>query len=126
MPPQVIDEAIAEYREAVRINKAAYAPHINLGNALKAKGKVDDAIAAFREAIRLSPNFPLAHINLGLALLDKGEFGAAVESLRRGHELGSRTPRWAYSEQFLRRAETLAGLDDRLPAVLLGKDRPKD
>jgi serine/threonine-protein kinase len=59
--------------------------------------------------------------------VQKGQFSAAVEELRRGHHLGSRNPRWPYpSAQWLRQAEQLAQLDARLPAVLQGKDRPKE
>jgi hypothetical protein len=72
-------------------------------------------------------DFALAHCNLGLALLGKGQFRESVAELRRGHELGSRNPHWKHpSAQWLRQAEHLARLDDRLPDVLAGKDHPKD
>jgi hypothetical protein len=50
-----------------------------------------------------------------------------VEELRRGHELGSRIPGWPHpSGQALRNAERLAELDARLPALLEGREQPKD
>jgi hypothetical protein len=50
-----------------------------------------------------------------------------VKAYRRGHELGSRNPGWrSPSAQWLRRAEQMAELGDRLSAVLEGKDQPKD
>ena len=50
------DEAIAEYREAIRLKPDFAEAHNNLGNALQAKGKLDEAIAEYREAIRLKPD----------------------------------------------------------------------
>jgi hypothetical protein len=56
-----------------------------------------------------------------------GQFRAAVQALRRGHEPGSRNPRWSYpSVQSLREAEQLSRLDDRLRAILAGKEQPRD
>jgi Tfp pilus assembly protein PilF len=122
-----VDEAIAAFREAIRL-QPDYAPaHYNLGNALWAKGKADEAIAAFRGAIRLQPDDAPAHCNLGHALLQQGHFRAALEALRRGHQLGRRNPRWPYpSADWVRHCEQLVALDARLPALLQGDDRPKD
>ena len=51
-----VDEAIARYRQAIRL-RPGYAPaHSNLGAALLQKGLLDDGIAACREAIRLKPD----------------------------------------------------------------------
>jgi tetratricopeptide (TPR) repeat protein len=101
--------------------------HSDLGCALTDKGLLDDAIAECGEAIRLKKDYAEAHCNLGLALMQKGQFRRSIEELRRGDELGSRNPRWPYpSVKWLRAAQRLAQLDDRLSAVLEGKDQPKD
>jgi tetratricopeptide (TPR) repeat protein/tRNA A-37 threonylcarbamoyl transferase component Bud32 len=122
-----LDEAIAECRKAISLNKDYPEAHNNLGIALRGKGRWDEAIAEFREAIRLNKDMAEAHCNLGNVLLDKGEFRLAVEPLRRGHQLGSRNPRWSYpSALWLQQAEQTARLNDELPAVLAGKARPKD
>jgi tetratricopeptide (TPR) repeat protein len=122
-----LDEAIVEYQEVIRIQKDNPAAYYNLGNALREKGRLDEAIAAYKEAIRLKNNYAEAHCNLGNALQQRGQFRQAVEAYRRGHELGSKNPRWRYpSAQWLQEAERLAQLDERLAAVLEGKDRPKD
>jgi hypothetical protein len=56
-----------------------------------------------------------------------GQFRAAVQALRRGHELGSHNPRWPYpSARWLRHAEQLARLNDRLPAILDGTEQPRN
>jgi tetratricopeptide (TPR) repeat protein len=123
----LLDEAVAEYREALRLKQDSPAVHYNLGNALRAKGRLDEAVAEWREALRLKPDLPEAHCNLGGILLRQGQFQDAVKAIRRGHELGSRNPGWRYpSAQWLRRAEQMAELDDRLSAVLEGKAQPKD
>jgi serine/threonine protein kinase len=81
------------------------------GEAVKHKGQVDEAIAAYREALRLKPDYAETHCNLGLLLQQKGEFGAALEELRRGHELGSRNPRWSYpSARWVQECERLIEL----------------
>jgi len=65
-----VDDAIAAYREAIRMAPdASPATYGNLGIALHEKGDFDGAIAAYREAIRLRPDLAAVHHNLGNALL---------------------------------------------------------
>jgi tetratricopeptide (TPR) repeat protein len=59
-----LDEAIAEYREVIRLQKDSAEAHYGLGLALKGKGQVDEALAAFREALRLKPDFAQARDQL--------------------------------------------------------------
>jgi tetratricopeptide (TPR) repeat protein len=121
----LLDEAIAEFREALRLRKDFPEAHANLGIALKAKGLLDEAIAEYREAIRLQPDFAEAHCNLGFALRQQGDLHAALAAVRRGHELGSKNPRWPFpSALWVRECERLADLDERLPAFLDGKRAP--
>jgi tetratricopeptide (TPR) repeat protein len=122
-----LDEAIAEQREAIRLKKEFAEAHIILGNALREKGQLDEAIAEYREAIRLKKDDAEAHCNLGIVLQDKGQFAEALISLRRGHELGSKNPRWPYpSAQWVRDCERLVQIDDKLPAILNGQKQPAD
>jgi tetratricopeptide (TPR) repeat protein len=113
---------------AIRLKPDYADAHYNLGRALSSKGQTDEAIAAYREAIRLAPDFPEAHCNLGMILLRrKGECTEALTLLRRGHELGSKRGDWRYpSAEWVRQAEQFRALAERLPAVLAGKDTPKD
>jgi tetratricopeptide (TPR) repeat protein len=122
-----LDEAIKHYQQALRLDPMYAAVHYNLGNALQAKGRLDEAIAEYRESLRLQPDHAESHCNLGLALQRQGQFADAIACLKRGHELGSKGPRWPYpSADWLKQAERLATLDNRLPAVLQGKDKPAD
>jgi serine/threonine-protein kinase len=99
----------------------------NLGVSLAEKGSLDEAVAAYKEAIRLKPDFAEAHCNLGHVIRDKAQFAEALTYLRRGHELGSKSPRWPYpSAQWVKQCEHLVELDGKLPAILSGKKQPGD
>ncbi len=99
--------------------------HYSLGYTLSAKGQLGEAVAEYREAIRLKKDYPEAHCNLGDCLRRQGEFGKALEELRRGHELGSKNPRWPYSSAlWVRQCERLVELEGKLPGILEGKTAP--
>jgi tetratricopeptide (TPR) repeat protein len=122
-----VDQAIACYRQALAINPKDALAHNNLGTALHDKGQVDEAIAEYRQALALYPKLAEAHCNLGHALRQQGRFGEALASLKRGHELGSRDPRWSYpSAQWVQQAQRLATMEPKLPALLKGEAQPTD
>jgi protein O-mannosyl-transferase len=73
-----LDEAIAHYREALRISPQFAFAQNNIGSALMQKGQLDDAIAHFHEALRLNPDYPEALNNLGIALAKQGRFDEAI------------------------------------------------
>jgi tetratricopeptide (TPR) repeat protein len=75
-------EAIAEYREAIRLKPDLAAAHNNLGYTLHVQGKLAEAIAEYREAIRLKPDDDTAHVNLGIALRNQGMLEEANAALR--------------------------------------------
>jgi Flp pilus assembly protein TadD len=82
-----LDEAIACYRQAIRLENNFALAHSNLGAALYRKGKLDEAIAAFREAIRLKNDYPEAHYNLGNALRARGKLDEAIAEYRQAIRL---------------------------------------
>jgi serine/threonine protein kinase/Flp pilus assembly protein TadD len=121
------DEAIAELREGIRLKRDNSLAHYTLGNMLRQKNQLDEAIAEYREAIRFKKDLPDAHCNLGLALVKKGYLHEALSYLRRGHQLGSRNPRWAYpSAEWVQQCERLLELDVKLRAIQGGQERPAD
>ncbi len=69
------EEAIANAREAVRINPNFYLAHFNLGVSLAALGLHGEAVDHYREAIRLKSDFKEARASLGgsLAALGRSE-----------------------------------------------------
>ena len=77
-----LEEAIAAFREAIRLKPDFTIVHNALGNGLLNQGKHEEAIAAFREAIRLSPDFAMAYNNLGKALLNHGRHEEAITAYR--------------------------------------------
>jgi tetratricopeptide (TPR) repeat protein len=88
-----VEEAIAEYREALRIDPLYTSPRCNLVDCLIKLGKREEAEAVAREGIRLQPNEAAFHHNLGNALgqLDKWEEAISEyrESLRLDPKLAS-------------------------------------
>jgi tetratricopeptide (TPR) repeat protein len=83
-----LDEAIAEYREAIRLKKDHVWAHYTLGGFLARKGLLHEAITEYREAIHFNKDFAEAHCNLGEVLEQQGRFREALIERRRGHELG--------------------------------------
>jgi Tfp pilus assembly protein PilF len=81
-----IEEAVASYRESLRLNPVSVAALNNLGDALTLLGQTDEAEQALREALRRKADFPEAHNNLGIALARQGRLDEAErhhrESLR--------------------------------------------
>lgn len=64
-----VQEAIASYREAARLDHQYADPHNNLGWAYNQLGKPTEAISHLRQALRLRRKFPEAQNNLGNAYL---------------------------------------------------------
>jgi tetratricopeptide (TPR) repeat protein len=58
------DEAIAHFREAIRLKPAFAMAHNNLGNALLLRGDKAQAIDQLRRALQCDPNLVEAHSNL--------------------------------------------------------------
>ena len=83
-----IEEAIAHYRESLRINPRDGKVHNLLGAALREQGKLEEAVAHYREALRINPRNGEAHSNLAIALQDQGLIEEAVEHYRTAISLG--------------------------------------
>ena len=81
------DAAVAEYKEALRIEPDYAAVRYDLGNLLREKGDFDEAIVEYRKAITLDPNESGAHSNLGLALEKKGNLDGAIREFREAKRL---------------------------------------
>lgn len=79
-----LDEAIAEFREAIRLAPQCSGAYNNLGVALGQKKDSTGAIAALREAIRLDPNSDAPHNNLGIVFQATGQLDAAIAEFREG------------------------------------------
>jgi eukaryotic-like serine/threonine-protein kinase len=76
------DEAIAAYREALRLKPDDYLICRALGVALHSQGKFDEAVAAYREILRLRPDDYKTYTNLGHTLERQGKLDEAIAALR--------------------------------------------
>jgi Flp pilus assembly protein TadD len=76
-------EAIAHYREALRINPRFVAAYDNLGLALAGAGRQGDAIALYEEMLRLKPDDTNAHNNLGKLLAEDHKVDEAIPHFRK-------------------------------------------
>ena len=79
----LLDDAIAQYRQSLRLNRESAPTHYNLGFALSSRGRREEAIAEFQEALRIDPEYAQAHNNLGALLQISGQPDAALEHYRR-------------------------------------------
>ncbi|MFI5455633.1 MAG: tetratricopeptide repeat protein [Isosphaerales bacterium] len=82
-----LDEAIACYREAIRLRSNYADAHNDLGIALARQNRFEEAAASYRQALAHRPNYPEAHNNLGNALRNLGRFQEAVAAYDRAVEL---------------------------------------
>lgn len=76
-----IDEAIREFRTAIRL-KPAVTAYKRLGVAYQSKGLVNEAIEQFQLAVRLQPGDSDAHALLAAAYADSGSLDKAIEHFR--------------------------------------------
>jgi tetratricopeptide (TPR) repeat protein len=76
-----IDEAIGEFRTAIRLQPAAVA-YKSLGAAYQAKGLINEAIEQYRLAVRLEPADVDAHSYLAAAYAESGALDKAIEHFR--------------------------------------------
>jgi tetratricopeptide (TPR) repeat protein len=85
-PPQA-REAERCLTVAVALRPESPGARVNLGNALRAQGKLDLAVESFRKAIQINPDLAAAHSNLGIALNGQGKLDLAVESFRKATQI---------------------------------------
>ncbi len=81
-----LDEAIANYETATRLDPNRVVTRIALGAALQRAGRRDEARLQYEEALRADPESPGAHNNLGLLLASD-----APEAARAHYERALRT-----------------------------------
>jgi hypothetical protein len=73
-----LDEAIGQYREALRLKPGDADAHYDLANALCRKKLWDEAIDEYQADLKLSPDDFSGHNNLGVALFQKGRVNEAI------------------------------------------------
>jgi protein O-mannosyl-transferase len=90
------EEAVAEYKESLKIAPGNAKTHCSLGSAYAfIPGHSSDSIEQFEEALRIDPNYTLAHENLGTALFSRP--GRRDESLAHFETAVKLSPRDAHA-----------------------------
>ena len=106
--PGRLNDAIAQYQEALRLKPNYSEAHSNLGNAWSnLPGRLDDAIAQYDEALRLQPGFAHAYSNRAVAHLKKGDFTRALADCNEALRLNP-----GFADATCNRADTYAGKGD--------------
>jgi tetratricopeptide (TPR) repeat protein len=78
-----IDDAIAQFQQALQIRPDYTEAQVDIGNILLQTGRVDEAIASYQSALQISPDSAVAHCNLGNALRQKGKEGDAMAEFQK-------------------------------------------
>jgi Flp pilus assembly protein TadD len=73
-----VDEAVAHYLEAERLEPDYPSTHFNLAKVWESQGREPDAIREYEQTLRLAPGDAVAHNNLGIALARTGRTDAAA------------------------------------------------
>ena len=89
-------EAVAECREAIRLDPAYAPPRVVLGGSLLAMGRVAEATAELERALRLLPKERLVREQLARAYTRGGNPAAAIEQYRALREMAPEDPEYAY------------------------------
>jgi protein O-GlcNAc transferase len=74
-----LDDALASYRRAIKLQPRHALAHNNMGGAFQHQGRLDAAIACYRQALALKPDFPEAFNNLGGALQLQGRLDESID-----------------------------------------------
>jgi spermidine synthase/tetratricopeptide (TPR) repeat protein len=76
------DRAIAEFREALRLEPDSASAHENLGLALSSHQEPEEAVVHLRRSVQLDPGSGRAHYALAGILLAAGQYEGAIDELR--------------------------------------------
>jgi protein O-mannosyl-transferase len=78
----LVDEAIREFQDALRVRHDSAEAHFNLGIAYAKKGLAEKAIEEYTTTLKLRPSHADSHIYMGLAYFEKGETDQAIEEYK--------------------------------------------
>ena len=81
------DDAINEYREAIRVKPRLFQAHGNLGLLLVDKGKTDEALYHFRQALAVYPRDEWSYYGIGLVYERQGKLTDAVKQFQKAINL---------------------------------------
>jgi protein O-mannosyl-transferase len=117
------DEAIAQYREGLRLAPGDARTWAKLGNALAEQGKLAEAVDAYRAALRHEPTDEKTHNNLARVLLRVGDLPGAIAHLQEAVRLD---PSYALGRLNLAKLLANAGRFEEARAQAESVDRMAD
>ena len=82
-----LDEAVAEFKEAIQLDPEFVEAHYNLGLTYVDQGELELAVAEQQEAIGLAPDLAEAHNGLGMAYYGLGRVDEAIAAYEEAIEL---------------------------------------
>jgi len=82
-----MEEAIANYREALQLAPQSAEAHYNLGSLLGMRGEVEEAKRHLELAVKFEPDYAEAHSNLGNVLSMQGNPKGAVEHYQKALQI---------------------------------------
>jgi tetratricopeptide (TPR) repeat protein len=88
--------AVAQFREAIRLDAAYGAPRLALGSSLLALDQVAEATRELEQAAKVLPREPLARLQLARAYERASKWTSAVEQYRILKDLAPQEPEYAY------------------------------
>lgn len=86
----LLEEALKEFKTAIKLNPRAYKALYNLGYAYEQKGLIPEAIQMYERAIRINPKYTDAHFNLGNIYARSGRLADAVRAYKSALEIDPR------------------------------------
>ncbi len=89
-------QAVGQFRTAIRVDPEYASPRILLGASLLALGEVPEAISQLQDAVKLEPHEPLAHLALANALERAGNMIEMVEEYRALKQMSPDNPEYVY------------------------------
>src|SRR4030095_7849033 len=100
-----LDEATAQYREAVRVDPGLVDAQIDLGTALLEKGDLSEAKAHLQTATKLDAKPAQPHNDLGKTFMREGDVSTAIAQFEEALRLH---PDFREAEESLRMAKASA------------------
>ncbi|MGK7873445.1 MAG: tetratricopeptide repeat protein [Xenococcaceae cyanobacterium] len=89
-----LDEAIADFNQAIKLAPYAPDPYLNRGAALEGKGRYQEAIADYNRVLEINPKDAMAYNNRGNA---KGGQGSWEEALADYQKAADLAPNFAFA-----------------------------
>ena len=119
-----LDEALAVYRQAAKLETGRYQLHNNLGSILDKLGRHAESLAEYREAIRLRPGDAFLHDSAGSELAALGQFNDALKEFSEAERLNPTyaQPHAETAKVFLLQGRDIEAVDELRAALRVEPD----